>query len=155
MQWIPSIRQYLTCIQGCITLKRTFVTPLQCKNDIHLMDLATQYAKNATTIKIINACRLYLQIKLLSNITTSQGKSVQDTTLCRIKSMTSTPTTLYPHQSDPNKKAWSILQAFLLTTVCTSHLTLKTKLGQWLHTGTNMGNYDMPHDSHTHHTLTA
>ena len=41
-------------------------------------------------------------------------------------------------QSNPNKKAWSIWLPFLLATVCNIDLTLKTKLGQWLHTGTNL-----------------
>ena len=48
------------------------------------------------------------------------------------------PTSMYPYQSNPNMKAWRIWQAFLFTTVCNSHLSLKTNLGQWLHTGTNL-----------------
>ena len=67
-------------------------------------------------------------MKLLSDITTSQGKSVWDTTFHGIKPMTSTPTTF----------SWSIWQVFLVKTVCSIHQTLKPKPGQWFHTGTNL-----------------
>ena len=73
MKWIPSIRQYMSHNNSHITLERMFVTPLQCKHDIHIIDLALQYTDHPTTLKIVNACRIYLQVILLSDIITANG----------------------------------------------------------------------------------
>ena len=54
-------------------MERTFITPLQREHNIHIMDLALQYTTSPTTLKILNTCWIYLQVVLLSNITTTDG----------------------------------------------------------------------------------
>ena len=106
MNWIPSICQFLANIQGKLMLECNFIMPLQHKHDIHVMDLTLHYTTKSTILKIINACRFFLQIKLLIDITTCDGKNTQSNAVEGIRTTTSQPTTMYPYQPNPNCKAW-------------------------------------------------
>ena len=83
-------------------MERTFITPLQCEHDIHIMDLTLQYITSPATLKILNACQIYLQVVLLSDITTTDGLHVLPEIVQGNAPTTSQPTTLFTYQTNPN-----------------------------------------------------
>ena len=101
MKWITCIRQYMPCNNCHITLEWTFITPLQCEHNIHSMDLALQHTDHTTTLKILNACWMYLQVILLRNIVSTHGCNILPGIVQGQAPATSKPTTLYPYQ--PNQ----------------------------------------------------
>ena len=129
MKWIPSIHQFFTHIQGKLMLEHNFVMPLQCEHDIHIMNLTLHYTRKSTILKITNNCRLFLQIELLSNITTCDGKTIQSNAVEGIRTTMPQPTTMCLYQPNPNCKAWLTWKGFLLATTCNSLHSLHTTLG--------------------------
>ena len=63
------------------------------------MDLALQYTTSSTTLKILNSCQIYLQVILLSNITTTDGQHVLPEIVQGHTPTTSQPITLFPYQT--------------------------------------------------------
>ena len=76
MKWIPSIHEFLHSIGGRIEVENLPVTPLQCEHDWFLMDIALDLYSKPSDLQHLNACRLYLQVTLLSDITTADGKFI-------------------------------------------------------------------------------
>ena len=106
MKWMPSIRQYMPCNNSHVTLEQTFVTPLQCECDIHIMDLVLQHTDHPTTLKIFNTCRMYLQVILLSDIVTANRCNILPGIVQGQAPATSKPTTMFPYQPKPNVTSW-------------------------------------------------
>ena len=76
MKWIPSICEFLNSIGGRMEVENLPVTPLQREHDRFLMDIALDLYSKPSDLQHLNACRLYLQVTLLSNITTADGKFI-------------------------------------------------------------------------------
>eukprot|EP00957_Ditylum_brightwellii_P155535 11839681-Ditylum_brightwellii.AAC.1 len=76
-KWLKVLIQDLQTIQGKSHLVNTWVVKSQYKNYQHLMDVlckSQQVAEHHVTP--LNYCRLYLCITCISDITTSDGKSI-------------------------------------------------------------------------------
>ncbi len=70
-QWFESIRTGLNAIDGSIECTESFLVPPAREGDTHIMDAVCDCKRyTATEIKHINACRLYLQVLLLSDVAT-------------------------------------------------------------------------------------
>lgn len=77
MKWLPVIRFHLHKMGSRLILTKTFVPPLQRVNACFLMDVILNSAIfTPHQLKIFNACRLYLGVTLLSDITTSSGTHI-------------------------------------------------------------------------------
>ncbi len=73
--WFASIRNGLTLVDGSIEMTTTYVVPKQRVSDQHLMDgICESKMFTKTEIRKINACRLYLQVTLVSDISTTWTK---------------------------------------------------------------------------------
>jgi hypothetical protein len=73
-RWLPSLRTFLSRINTSIELDNPYITPLQRKGDLHIMDSVLNSGL-FTTIEInqINYCRLHLQVTTLSDICQANG----------------------------------------------------------------------------------
>ena len=76
MKWIPSICEFLNSIGGRMEVENLPVTPLQREHDRFLVDIALDLYSKPSDLQHLNACRLYFQVTLLSNITTADGKFI-------------------------------------------------------------------------------
>ena len=74
LRWIPNLRMFLARHNFELEYKVNFIPPIQRENDKFLMDLAKGKPK---TIEMINACRLYLGVTLLSDIVTASGNKLR------------------------------------------------------------------------------
>ena len=76
MKWIPSIREFLHSIGGGMEVENLPVTPLQREHNLFFMDIPLDLYSKPSDLQHLNACRLYLQVTLLSDITTADGKFI-------------------------------------------------------------------------------
>eukprot|EP00972_Heterocapsa_arctica_P026784 3942282-Heterocapsa_arctica.AAC.1 len=90
-------------------------------------------------MEIINACRLYLQVTRVSDISTADGRKVKIQMLTgaytqeQLKTFRTTHIE-WPYQERPNAKAWKLWKLWtkaLLTTTCTETGHLIHPMGQW------------------------
>ena len=73
-KWLLSLRSYLCHIGGSLRISPTFVPPLEREYDHFIMDEVIHSTWfNPREIKLINLCRLYLQVLLISDITNVTG----------------------------------------------------------------------------------
>ena len=77
MKWIPSIRNFLHTIGGRIEVENLPIIPLQREHDRFLMDIALELYSKPSNLQHLNACRLYLQVTLLSNITMADSEFIR------------------------------------------------------------------------------
>ena len=76
MKWIPLIRDFLHPIGGRMEVENLPATPLQREHDQFLMDIALYLYSKSFDFQHRNTCRLHLQVTLLSDITTADGKFI-------------------------------------------------------------------------------
>ena len=134
-KWLKSLRQYLWDINGQIILADNYVPRLQRNKDHFLMDLVLASKKfGPTAIKRINYCQLYLNIVLLSDITSPNGCHLDK---AAYKGHCTCLSSMNPghkvDQTKPNDKVWKEWRKFLH---CLIHqdtaLTLKEVLAEWI-----------------------
>ena len=138
MQWLPSMRQFLHSVDCQIEVGLDFVPNLQRDHDLFLMDYATEANYTDGELKLVNACRLYLGVVLLSDIVTPDGTVLTQECIQGKRSSHSTPKGLLPYQQRPGPRAWQLWRKFLrLFTISTSKNRLLHPLGPWIVTGNN------------------
>jgi hypothetical protein len=72
--WLVSIRNFPTHIDGALELTKTHIQPLQCTGDLFLMDKACNSGLfTPAKLKLLNYCRLYLNVLTLSDVTDAKG----------------------------------------------------------------------------------
>ena len=76
MKWIPSIQELLHSIGGRMEVENLPATPLQREYDQFLINTTLDLNSKLSDLQHLKACRLYLQVTLLSDITTADGKFI-------------------------------------------------------------------------------
>ena len=84
------------------------------------MDIANTHIISVTTLKWINACRLYLKAQYLSDITNISGKTLTSGVLHGSLSNFPSSNLQWPNQSKPNKVTWKVWKQFITQTFCSS-----------------------------------
>jgi hypothetical protein len=113
--WIPTVREYLTDINGSLQISTATIQPLQRQGDKYIMDLvlASNLFK-ARDMKFLNCCRLYLQVLTLSDMYNAQGNALAVGIYDGYRSHTQSRSTLLePFQERPNSQVWSLWRRFL------------------------------------------
>ena len=134
-KWLNSLRNYLRDIGGTIRLHQHGVCSLQRVNDVFIMDVAISSKKfGPAALKRINYCRMYLNVLLLSDITTPNGKYIDPAAYeGNRRALHSEATGQNVNQTRPNEKAWAEWRKCLhLLSNRTSQHTLTNPLGPWV-----------------------
>ena len=82
-------------------------------------------------LKIINRCRLYLRVTCLSDITTGDGKRLQEDIFRGCKKFT-VDSYQWPNQSRPPPRDWKVWRREVLRCFAPTHYTLTVPLGPWI-----------------------
>ena len=94
--------------------------PLARENDCNIMKKIignSRFTKD--DIKIINKCRLYLQVFNLSDITTEDGLRIRDSDWNGVRKPQNTNSNItWPHWNRPSSTMWKTWQAALSKTFC-------------------------------------
>jgi hypothetical protein len=130
---IPSIRRFLHQIYGAIEIEQPFVPAIQRHDDQFLMNIVLDSGEfSPAKIRMINFCRLYLQVVTLSDIALADGKTIDPALECGTLSLLSSTTTwLHTNQRRPSDKCtWRVWQGFmrLVALYLDNH-----PLGDWLY----------------------
>jgi hypothetical protein len=109
-EWLHSIRTGLATIGARIECTNPFVYKPRRKFGSHIMDPICECERfNTTQLRKINACRLYLQVTLLSDVTTPCGKYIIIAYYSgKIENRINWPTVQYPRQELPDKASWAL-----------------------------------------------
>jgi Reverse transcriptase-like len=129
-KWFNEIWKFLHEFEISIHIKSHWPNPLREK-DRYLMDIAQEQKLPTKSLRLINQCRLYLQVLTISDITNPQGTQI-DISFYTWKDAHPMKTrwskTNYPK---PNKSAWTYWRSMLDTITHTNSRRLKTVLGKW------------------------
>ena len=77
MKWIPLIHDFGALSAAGLKLKTFLPSPYNVKHDWFLIDIALDLYSKPSDLQHLNACRLHLQVTLLSDITTADGKFIR------------------------------------------------------------------------------
>jgi hypothetical protein len=137
--WFVSLRNFLHTSNMAIAIPPKLLrTPrLLRRGDANLMDAFRSLNLKTAQIRLLNYCRLFLQVETLAEICTADGSRLLPTAW-QGRSLPSSSTLLWPRQGRPNSWAvWkqSLASLFLADTTTTyrtlSLLHLKKRLGRW------------------------
>ena len=107
--WIMSIRDFLRTYGMKVELSVTPIPTIQCINDEFIMDaFRARGGCTATELQRLNACRMYLRISRVSDITSADGKFLRQEVLVGSNSTPHHSNTQWPRQGRPPELWWSL-----------------------------------------------
>lgn len=129
--WLHTTRQFLRENKCHIEYNALQPAMIQRAKDEYIMDKAARSDYSTKVLRIINACRLYLQATTIADITDSNGTQLQNTLFHPTPHTLVKSILLWPYQPNPPKKSWKIFYRFLKT-LCKPHTwKLRIPLGGW------------------------
>jgi hypothetical protein len=129
--WLTSLWKFLHQTKLQLNVRNHWKPTLQREWDIMLMDYFISLKYNPQDLKILNHCRIYLQVYSLIDLAAADGRTLLSCyKLGEFSQDRKSPLT-WPIQQRPGKAAWR------LWTTALQHLEhnerLKTPLGRWQH----------------------
>jgi hypothetical protein len=133
-QWLQVIRNFLKSIRGCFRLDKTYVPPLQRKNDSYIMDhILDSNQFKPIDIQKINYCRMYLQAITVSDISNASGtRLLPGVVQGDLSNITSTTNWHWIHQARPERTSWK-LRNHACNLFSSADGILHEDLHEWLH----------------------
>ena len=128
--WVTNTWSYTSSIQATFITNSFQLSP-QREYDSSLMAIASKYYSGITYERINAVCKCKRSF-LVSDITTSDGKTVDKEYLFPGTSQTRRSNLSWPAQSLPGSKAWTEWYQFINMHLCSSNLKLHQHLGSWL-----------------------
>jgi hypothetical protein len=107
-KWLASLRLHLRKLDARIEVDNAYIPSLERLHDRHIMDMVLQSPHfTSKDIRLINYCRLYLQVVTVSDITTAEGTGLDPTMLIGTRTRLSSRTKWHHfHQKKPSSNAW-------------------------------------------------
>ena len=128
---IPAMRQYLSSIDGTITLNNKYIQPKLRKNDQCIMERVSTMNFTKNQRERINCVRMYIGIMYLSEICNVAGDQIRPRIDSGNHDQTYYTSTLkQPKQQRPNDSSFKLWRD-VLNTFTTTNRVLKHKLGMW------------------------
>jgi hypothetical protein len=148
--WLTCVRNFLHQINTKLTIPALKTINCIRENDRPIMNHPNQHTFTKSELESINACRLYLRVNTLAEITSCKGtlilndaiKGTEDTNGLPMIWKISQSTLKWPHQPRPPKKSWNMWKKYLqqYTTKTPAH-KLITPLGNWYNNATSQRNW--------------
>jgi hypothetical protein len=137
--WLLNVWEFLISIHGTIHLERAWKLELQHANDVSLMDYFMTHLPPLPpkTLKRLNACRIFLQVITLADLTDGSGTHILPGSLQGARHNDRRSSYTWPHQIRPSSKAWRTWRKKICTQFCTTSASnrLQRPLGIWQHNG--------------------
>lgn len=127
--WITDCWKFSQRARITVDIESQWVPLLSREGDIALMDLALTFNLDSYQLQRINTCRLYLQVLLVSNITTARGDKLLPSVLYGERDIHHTSVLLWPTVPRPPEAFWTSWRMFLQH--FTRGRTLMTSLEPW------------------------
>jgi hypothetical protein len=129
--WLPQIREFLHHIQGKLLGVNKRPGTFR-EGDQFLMDAPILQTRTYKERMLIHRCCLFLQVELLSDITSANGKQILREWKTDTADKSTTSLKKWPRQKNPGKEAWKIWQKFLREAFENNNGILQRPLGRWL-----------------------
>jgi hypothetical protein len=148
--WIETLREFLQSIQASIRIPSlATIDPLRISDQCIMIKALKSKQLTNPELCMVNRCRMFLQINYLSEITTSDGKSLLK---CAYRGDTnevqqpnlwqhSRSNIIWPYQPNPGRIAWRAWQKCMRAFTNDRSLTLQNPLGPWLPTFATQRNW--------------
>jgi hypothetical protein len=136
--WLTNTWEFLSSIDGIVIYTTDRTLKPQCDNDCFLMEkFLTIKGIGSKELQRLNQCRIYLQVTLLSEISTANGKTLSANYVVGNKHPTRRSLLTWPRQPRPPPTAWSVWKKRLHQLFCITprHHQLRDPLKQWTPTG--------------------
>jgi hypothetical protein len=107
--WIMCMRDYLRTYEFRLEFSFPFRTYPHCDGDVYIMD-AFRSSGSCTSTELVrlNACRIFLKVTRLSEITDSMGTALRQDALAGTASPFFRSKALWPRQGRPPVKCWTL-----------------------------------------------
>ena len=115
--WLTSTWQMLSEQQLGVT-DTTQHPPALRSNDKAIMDFFVPTLSDRGVLRILNHCRLYLEIFWLSEVLDAKGDRIDPSILNGAHSTTVHTRSTWPRQGKPSPAAWKVWKSTLLTSLC-------------------------------------
>jgi hypothetical protein len=106
--WLVSFWDFLYRVQLTITTTKHWLPKLTCKDDKVLMDHFIALGYPASTLGVLNHCRLYLQIIMLSDIVSADGTCIIQDIFYGLQLIDRHSTLKWLQQQRPPNKDWEV-----------------------------------------------
>jgi hypothetical protein len=136
--WLTNTWDVLSSIDRTVIYTTDRTLKLQCDNNCFLMEkFLTIKGIGATELQRHNQCRIYLQVTLLSEISSANGKMLSANYVQGNKHPTRRSLLTWPRQYRPPPIAWTAWKKRLHQLFCITprHHQLRETLKQWTATG--------------------
>jgi hypothetical protein len=127
--WITDCWKFSQRARISVDIESQWVPLLSREGDIALMDLALTFNLDSYQLQCVNTCRLYLQVLLVSDITTARGDKLLLSVLYGERDIHHTSVLLWPTVPRPPEAFWTSWRMFLQH--FTRGRTLMTSLEPW------------------------
>ena len=135
-KWTNDLIRMLAKYHVKIKLPDTNIQKLQRFNDKFIMDDILSSISSTKIRRQLNACRLFLQITFISELTNIDGTHLITGILKGDNSKMSTTTRHWPKQGSPTHSTWKVWSKVITQLYCVKpHSTIlrkENKLGHWL-----------------------
>jgi hypothetical protein len=74
--WFTSVWKFMSNLQVTVFIARAWLPPSPMGNDINLMDYFLTKGLSTKNLHSVNHCRVYLEVLLLSNIISADGRFI-------------------------------------------------------------------------------
>jgi len=129
--WLQTFREFLALSKITMDLPVTVSAQLKRAGDVLLMEAAQRWTGSTSELKHINACRLYMQVDSMADITDMTGTELQQAALFGNRSqLASSSTLLWPDQPQPYTESWEVWRKFLAAMTRDGN-KLREPLGEW------------------------
>jgi hypothetical protein len=134
--WIMGIHRFLQSVDGAIKFMDD-ASPQTYRRyeDAHLMDLFRVHGITTRELRILNLCRLYLQVDRLSDITNMAGTYIYEQAIQLDRETQTTEISAsrlaWPRTPRPEAKARKLWKKHLHTTLLQEDGRLRFPLGKW------------------------
>jgi hypothetical protein len=107
--WVMAVRDFLLTYNLRLEFTQLVRPEKQCVLDIFIMDaIRTSTTCTATELQRINACRMFLKVSRLSEITTADGSRICQEVLKGKDSAVYLSSDRWPRQGRPPKQWWNL-----------------------------------------------
>ena len=119
--WMTDYKRILHHTQGEIKIDKQWLPSRQRKHDRFLMNAFSTFTSDKSLLQILNNCRLYLQIFTLSDITSSDGRTLLKHPLNGHKSPHFSSAINWPVQSRPSTATWKLFSSTVKEIFCATN----------------------------------
>ena len=135
--WFQSLKHFLSTINHSLDIPNLFCPRSLREKDQAIMELPTAGFSDPDLVRI-NRCRLYLQVHLVSEISSTDGTQLSTLVWRGQRPASSTTKLLWPRQPRPSSESWRLWRRFLQPllqprsyTCYSTSLPLANPLGRW------------------------